>query len=241
MKNNKNLFWGFFFILCAVFVLLRQLGFYTDISLIKLLLTIGFASVIINGVKHCNFFSILVPSACLFIMYDDVLGFDDFSPFSLICAAIFAAIGLQMIFPKKHHHIEFDGISKREHFDDKQAQTYEEGQGGNGTDIRFQNLFGSCIKYANSNAFTHADLECTFGCMTVYFDNAVIQGNTAYIHVDVTFGTLVLYLPSTWQVEDDIDAVFGGTRYQNPIGNPIGPKVVITGDVVFSSVTVKYI
>lgn len=240
MKNNKNIFWGFFFILCAVFVLLRQLGFYPEISLIRLLITIGFVSVIINGIKHCNFFSILIPSACLLVMYDDVLGFDEFSPFSLICAAIFAAIGLQMIFPKKHQHIEFDGGSKKEHFSGTQGQTYE-GQSGYSSDIKFQNIFGSCIKYANANNFTHADLECTFGTMTVYFDNAVIQGNTAYIHVDVTFGTLVLYLPSTWQVEDDVDAVFAGTRYQNPIGNPIGPKVIITGDAVFSSVTVKYI
>lgn len=242
MKNNRNIFWGFFFILCAVFVLLRQMGFYPEISLIKLALTVCFAASIANGIKHCNFFSILIPLACLCIMYDDFLGLDAMSPFSLLCAAIFAAIGLEMIFPNKNRYVNSAGsFSKKEHSGQNQGAGGERTVPGDDSYVAFKSLFGSGIKYVNSSAFSHADLECTFGTLTVYFDNAIIQGNQAHVHVDVTFGTLILYVPSTWQVEDNIDAVFAGVKLQNPMGNPIGPHLVISGDAVFSTVTVKYI
>lgn len=245
MKNNRNIFWGFFFILCAVFVLMRQMGFYPEISLIRLLLTVCFAAAIINGVKHCNFFSILVPLACLYIMYNDFLdefmGLDSVSPFSVLCAAIFAAIGLGMIFPNKNRIDSSGSFSKNGHPGQSRAAGGEDTVPGDDSYVAFKSLFGSGIKYVNSSAFNRADLECTFGTLTVYFDNAIIQGNQAFVHVDVTFGTLVLYIPSTWQVEDNIDSVFAGVKLQNPLGNPIGPQLVISGDAVFSTVTVKYI
>lgn len=240
MKNNRNIFWGIFFILCAVFVILRQLGFYPEVSLIKLILTVCFAAAIVNGVKHCNFFSILVPMACLLIMYHDVIGIHRLSPFSMLCAAIFAAIGLEMIFPNRNRHIDSSGpYSKREN--QGQSRPADGTARMDDSYVAFKSLFGSSIKYVNSGSFSHADLECTFGSLTVYFDNAVIQGNQAHIHVDAAFGSLILYIPSTWQIQDNIDAVFAGVRLQNPVGNPIGPHLVISGDAVFSTVTVKYI
>lgn len=62
-----------------------------------------------------------------------------------------------------------------------------------GENIKIDNNFGTAIKYVNSDNFCMADVDNSFGSLTVYFDNAIIQSGSAKIKVDNSFGETNLY------------------------------------------------
>ncbi|MGC4441269.1 hypothetical protein ABXW85_20625, partial [Streptococcus suis] len=64
--------------------------------------------------------------------------------------------------------------------------------------------------YINDPDFHYAKAEIGFGKLNVYFDNAIIQGDSAEVNVEVGFGKLVLYIPKNWIVKSNIETGFGG-------------------------------
>lgn len=56
-----------------------------------------------------------------------------------------------------------------------------------GNRISFDTSFGASIKYVNTDDFQSASLDCSFGSMKVYFDNAMMQQPQATIYLDASF------------------------------------------------------
>ena len=113
----------------------------------------------------------------------------------------------------------------------------------NESEIYAKASFGSTIKYVNSKSFKRALLNCNFGSMKVYFDNAEIIGGEATIAIDGSFCGIELFIPSNWVVIDEIDHVLSGMDEKNPRrGNSSnGPIVRITGNIKFSGIEIIYI
>ena len=65
----SNIFWGVFFILAAIAVILNQLGLLAGISLINLTITIFMIPIIITSIKHINFSGILIPLAIIAVTF----------------------------------------------------------------------------------------------------------------------------------------------------------------------------
>lgn len=105
----------------------------------------------------------------------------------------------------------------------------------------FKNSFGASTKYINSDEFEFAQLECAFGGLKVYFDNAVIQKGNATVQLDVSFAGVELYIPKTWNVINQIDVTFGGVDEKNKNQSAGVPTLTLMGDVSFSGVTIIYI
>ena len=107
-----------------------------------------------------------------------------------------------------------------------------------------ENSFGASIKYINSQNFRSAHLENSFGEMKVYYDNAFTTEKQVYTKIDVAFGNMVLYVPKTWQVINNIDCSFGAVNIKNqkrytPL--PDAPVLVITGSVAFGGAEIIYV
>ena len=75
-----------------------------------------------------------------------------------------------------------------------------------GNVIQLSTSFGSSIKYVNSEDLEHVKLECSFGAMKVYFDNAIIQSGKAQLDMHVSFGGVELYVPRGWRVSNQLRA-----------------------------------
>ena len=69
-----------------------------------------------------------------------------------------------------------------------------------GQKIFFRTNFSSAVKYVSASNFEYAALECSFGNMKVFFDDARIPGGSATIDLSVSFGAVQLYLPKEWYV-----------------------------------------
>ena len=140
---------------------------------------------------------------------------------TIFLAGILASIGIGLIFKPKRIWGIYHGQNARRVI--------------NG-DINF----GSGTRYINSDDFTYETLDCAFGNATVYFDNAIIKGDSATFDIDVSFGNATLYVPSNWRVELDVDNAFGTVTNPRNI-NEKDKTLYVKGDVSFGRLGIIYI
>ncbi len=101
--------------------------------------------------------------------------------------------------------------------------------------------FGNSVKYFEDE-FDRASLECNFGGIKAYFENATPKHGEARIDVECNFGEIELYLPKNWRVVDRTHAAFGDSREKGePVFNANSPTVTIVGEVNFGSLRIVYI
>lgn len=235
--KNRNVFWGVFFILSAVAIILNQLGLLVGVSLTSLFLTILLIPIIVTSLKHMNFSGILIPLAIIGILYDDVLGIQSLTPWPILGAAIFLSIGLSFLIHPKQYHFE-KHYGKNEGFDDEESI-----DGTNQEEINLFTKFSGSIKYINSNDLKKVNLDCSFGAMKVYFDNAKIESNEALIDLNVDFAGVELYVPKDWNIVNDVNCIFGGVEEKNKNKRESSTQrtLVLRGRVSFAGVEIIYV
>ena len=242
MNNNKfsfgKLFWGAFFILAGIAILLNNINvwpFHYHIPVFRLALTLLLIGGLLHGISHRNFFLITFSAAFLFIIYNRTFLFFHISAWSLLCVALFLAIGLCILFP---NHKFTGGGSNPQFYQDRGKKVFTE----NGKiPLLFQNSFGSTTKYVNTDAFVNAVFENNFGEMKVYFDNTVIQSGIAEINVTNAFGHVALFIPKTWKVENHMNVYCGAVTEKNQNESTGTPVLKIYGETTFGAVSITYI
>lgn len=235
-KNGEKIFWGLFFILGAVLLLVGRMGYLEGVGAFTLLITILLAALLIKSIRHLEFSGILFSLAFLAILYDRPLGIEELTPWPVLGAALLGSIGLEILFHNKGHryrqhhgnHHPFDENCETVDMEDESCISY-------GT------TFGSSIKYVNSEDFRQMNLDCTFGAMTVYFDHAVIQNGSAVLDLKVSFAGVDLYIPKEWQVVNHTSAAFGGVDEKNHPETTGTPVLTLTGSVSFGGVEIHYV
>lgn len=232
--KGKKIFWGVFFILAAVYVIVSKLGILPDIGTFKILMTAFMVSLIVQGIRYMNFYEILLPLACIGITYDEVLGITELTPWTLLVAALFGSIGLSMLFRgrKKHYGVSWSGNCGTEEDCSEQCD---------GEEIRCENNFGSAIRYINSDNFKNARIENNFGSMSVYFDNAIVQDGSAYVRVENNFGETNLYIPKEWKVQNNLDRSFGGINEKGRCEGSSNTMLYINGEANFGAINIYYV
>ena len=103
----KNITWGIFFILMAAFIIFGAMDVFGDISVWTCIFA-GFCVMwLINGIVKLSFGNMLFPVAFLAILFDEVLGIEELTPWPVLMAALFGTIGLNMVFgDRKKKNIE---------------------------------------------------------------------------------------------------------------------------------------
>lgn len=237
MKNGQKVFWGIFLIIAAIFVVVAKLGFYQEISVFSLLLTVFFAAFLIKSIFDISFPGILFSIAFLCIIYAEPLGIEALTPWTVLGAALLGSIGLSMIFKPKwkrqHCHNNQECNCHYEHFD-----TIDQVDGDS---VSFGTSWGSSIKYVNSVNFSNADVHCSFGAMKVYFDKVIMAGNMATVSLNVSFAGVEMYVPKEWTVVSNVDTAFGGLEEKNKNASDGSMKLILKGKMSFSGVTIIYI
>ncbi len=152
-KKSGKIFWGIFFLLAAVYVIVSQLGILPKVSVFTVIFTVFCIWLLVNGIRNISFWQILFSIAIVCILYAEPLGITALTPWPVLGAAALGSIGLSMIFPKKkkriwkHANINVGGSSTGEY---------------NGERVECENSFGESIKYINSENFCYANLDNSF-------------------------------------------------------------------------------
>ena len=232
MKKDR-IFWGLVFILGGVFLIISKLGYFPDVNLFSLLLTIFLVVVIVKSFIRINFVGILFPIAFICIIYDKQLGITNITPWTVLIAALLGSIGLSIIFHKPNKWVD----TKYDYEDYKFEKIDLEDE----SHVRYKNSFGASIKYINTDNFEQADFNCSFGALKVYFDNATMENSNAIVRIDASFSGIELYVPKAWNIDDKTNVFLGGISEKNKNDKITTNTLTLVGDINFSGVEIIYI
>lgn len=237
MKKRK-IFWGIFFIVMAMIVVVSKLGILPDVGVFSLLATVFLVWIVVDGIRHRNFYEMLFSVAFLCIIYDKPLGIEALTPWTVLAAALLLSIGLSLLFggrgkKKRNIELEWDSDSGRGIGTSKEQC--------NGEKIRCENNFGSAIRYINSDNLCRVYLENNFGSMTIYFDNAMIQGDTASVQVDNNFGETNLYIPKEWKIQNELEHCFGSINEHGKAVGTSSAVLYLKGETNFGNIEIYYV
>ena len=233
--KKERIFWGILFILAGIFMIIGKLGYFPNMNVFSLLLTAFLVVVIVKSLPSMNFSGILFPIAFICIIYDKQLSITAITPWTILMAALLGSIGLSMIFHKQikwinHNHNHNDEDYKFEKIDIEDE-----------SNVRFKNSFGASIKYINTDKFEQANFDCSFGAMKVYFDNAVMSNENAIVRINASFSGIELYIPKTWNVNDNTNVFLGSVSEKNRNNQTTTNNLTLVGDVSFSGIEIIYI
>jgi predicted membrane protein len=181
----------------------------------------------------------------------DISGINRWAFFSIF---LLLSIGFTILFRKRRRDRRRD---KWAYVYDSHGYEYGSGSGYDGVSatatpyaesvdsdvVRVSSSFGSVIKYINSDNLERVEAECSFGAMKLYFDNAKPREGGAIIILEVGFGSVELFVPKEWAVNNELKRGFSGVYEKNAEHRSAEKtaRVTITGDVGFSSVSIIYI
>lgn len=251
--KRENVFWGILLLLAAAALVIGKLGMLGDISLFSLIVTVFMVVIIIRSIPSLHFAGILFPLAVLCILYDERLGIESLTPWTVLIVAGLGSAGLSMIFGEctrkrfekkwneedgewKHCH---KGFSHHGHGKEADFEVVDE---EDGSYIHHRTIFGASTKYINTLHLKEANLECSFGAMKVYFDRAALENGKADLWIQANFAGIELYIPRDWKVENHVSAILGGVDEKSqhyPAEH--GSTLVIKGNISFAGVDIIYI
>ena len=146
----------------------------------------------------------------------------------LIFSSILAVIGLNIL---------FNSSSKTKNRFGLGSTGSDANNGGNDIDVTFSVV----TKYLNDQQFTHGSADVSLGQASVYFDNCRIEGPSAQFDVDVSLGSLSLYVPSDWRVHTNVDNSLSAIQYQENPSNLTSKDLYIKGEVSLGNLESIYV
>ena len=221
----KKTFLGLVFLGLAALVLFQgQFGLpFIGINIWTLLLIAGFSYFSIENFMKRNIIAGFIFAYIALVIANNHYHFLQISSGTLFAASALACIGLSLIFKPKNIW------SSGRYWKDRGLSTKEG-----------EIAFGTGTRYIHSDNFTYDKVECAFGSASIYFDNATILGESATFEVDLSFGSVTLYIPSNWRVEIEVDNAFSSVS--NPRNVNEKDKVLyLRGEVAFGSLKIVYI
>ena len=146
----------------------------------------------------------------------------------VILSSILAVIGLNIL---------FNSSSKTKNRFGLGSTGSDANNGGNDIDASFSTV----TKYLNDQHFTHGSADVSLGQASVYFDNCYIEGSSAQFDVDVSLGSLSLYVPSDWRVHINVDNSLSAIQHQENPSNLTSKDFYIKGEVSLGNLEIIYV
>ena len=237
-RGAKNVYWGVLLLLGAAALVVGKLGYLEGIGVWSIIFSVCLVGFLIDGLVNRSFGEILFSLAFLIIVNDELLNLEAVTPWPVLGAAFLGTIGLNLLFPRFKKKGRFVKVTMGgKDYDGTEPVSEEK---WNGDSVSYENAFGGSVKYP-SGEISHIDAANAFGSLQIYFTDAIPRGGSVTVDVETAFGSMVLYVPSSWRVVLSTENAFGSTREHGSC-NPAGDVVLfIRGEVTFGSLQIKYI
>lgn len=239
--KNKSWFWGVFLILAAGLAIASQLGGFGYLSVWSLLATIALLALIVYSIASRNAFGIFIPIALLYAIYRVPFNLPRISLWILLIAAVLLSMGIEMIFHnqlknyrnrhwEKDHHI----ASNFSHSD----------QVGDDNHPSISASFTESSRYLHASALQSGNFSVSFGSLNVYMDNVALDPAGANIKVDCSFGSMIIYVPNHWTVNEQIHVSIGDAKNETRFysaENVDSPVLNVYGNVQFGEIKICHL
>ncbi len=236
MKKRRigTVLWGIFFILSAVFMVVAKLGYLQEFNIFSIMLGVICIGVAINGLIKLSFAEVFFPLSIIAIIFDEKLGIENLSVWTILLVALFLTIGFQMIFgtiKKNRYKNKFNinvNVKDNPSFVDNSAN-------------EINVSMGATSKYYISQEFVTGMINASFSGVKVYFEGENLKEKTATLYINTAFSGIEIYVPRDWNIVDKTKATVGGIDInQNTRDNEIGENTLyIEGNLTFAGCEIK--
>ncbi len=229
-KNIRNLIIGLLLIAFAAVLILwgmKVIRFpfvITGVGPFGMTIAVIMALIALRSLTDLNYGGIFFPAAVICIIFDDAWGITAITPWTVLVVAFLLTVACEKIFPKKH---PFLFAEKTDSVD-------------TGEKLYHSMNFGSTTKYIRTQTLASAGLNCSFGELTAYFDQAEVPSGIVVINTKTRFGETDVFIPRSWNLVNHATVTFGDIddkAAQTP-GDEGGVKCIIEGSVAFGELKI---
>lgn len=235
-KRNTPIFFGVLLILAAVALILNQIGMFSTAFVWPVIITLVLLIALLECFHDREFVGILFVIGLLVVIdgkhYLQLAALENISGWVIICAALLAGVGLNILFPgfKK---------SRKNNIVASGRKTVSE-ETRSGDMVSYVNSFGSSVRYL-AGSFEEVNVKSSFGAIEVFFTNAEIKNNAARVYVDGSFGEVKLHIPASWKVVVDASSSLGNIKEVGHCDEN-GAKILnIAGNISFAELEINYV
>ncbi|MDR1160934.1 MAG: cell wall-active antibiotics response protein [Tannerellaceae bacterium] len=148
---------------------------------------------------------------------------------------IFIIIGIVLLFRRRKckHHGEWK-------WDGCEHATSEELSSEDGF-VKADVSFGAARYIVLDPVFRGADLDVSFGSVTLDLRKTTLEEPQTRIDIDCSFGGVELFIPAHWNVQVEADSTLSGCEDKRHISQAVDyeHKLIIKGDLTFSGIEIK--
>jgi len=249
MKNH-SIFWGIILFGGGILLVLNALGIGAAYSLVPMLGSLLLLAISVASFAQLNFVTGLLPLPIITYLWRDQLGLQDMNLWMLLLAALLLGIGLSSIFWKfkkkrfagcchpGRHGIHGDWSSADASSDEWSGETITSTDNSDYVDV--DSTFGEHVKYVRSENLKKVKIDSNFSSVKVYFDQCKVSPEGATINIDCNFSGVVLYVPRSWNLNNQIHVFAGSVDGANMSSGDLTP-VTLVGSVNFGNVKIVYL
>lgn len=232
--KGNTIFVAFLFIIVGLMFLGKNLGiidpyiFNIVTSWQMLLIVVGVYNLF---VRHFVSAFILIAVGTYFLL-PKITGLEG-EWFGTYWPVIFIIIGIGLLFKRKNCRTRRD-IGRKE----CRLEEYHSEDGY----VVSENVFGSVQQIVLDPVFKGASIKCTFGGTILDLRRTSLSLPETVIDLTCSCGGVEIYLPSDWNVQTQIQAMFGGTedkRFGISTGLDKEHVLLVRGSVVFGGIVFK--
>lgn len=241
----SRIFWGIFFIACAAFVVLNQMGIWTyKLGFWAIIGSIIFLLTLIDGLINRRITESVFSIAFLLMIFAQPLHITKLVPWTILLAALLISIGLGVIFRNRFHTIVYankkvkDFREKRENLSNNLFTDTVNNE--KGAHVAITQTMSDTSRYIHSSNLEDITVKTKMSDTNIYLDDAHAAGEIVELNVDLLMSDLTVYLPLSWQVENQTSGGLGEVEIEGT-SNGGGPILRITGRSTMSDIKVKYI
>lgn len=215
--NISRILWGSGFVIAGIFLLLDQLQIINfDLSFWTVIWTIVFVALGISCIVSKDIFGIVFAIAFLVIIYAKPLHVTHLVPWTILGVALLIAIGLDMVFKKDAFKSEvFVNGKKVADKDPFRAQEVlsDTSKVENGEDIVINQRISDTSRYIASQNLRSVTIDSIIGDADIHLEQAKAAGENVVFNINTTIGDINIYLPSDWQIINELNSTFGDIEY----------------------------
>lgn len=234
MKTH-NIIWGLLIIGGGVMLLLMAMGLGDSIQAVRIIGSVLLAAITVISLVKWRLFFAVFPLALIAYLWRVELGVPDLDPWLLLASAAVLGIGLTIIFHRRNHR-----IIRSQDSDNEQWQRVEDITSQDDV-ININSSFGEHTKYIHAENVKKVNISSTFSSVKVYFDQCTPSPEGLTIHVSGNFSGIVLSLPQSWKVENQI-STFAAEVNDRGVREGESPcQVFLKGSINFAEVKINRI
>lgn len=148
---------------------------------------------------------------------------------------IFIIIGIVLLFKRRNFR-----RAGNWDWNKKENIIVEEGASEDGL-VKIDVSFGGTKHIVLEPVFRGADIDISFGSVSLDLRKTSLEAPQTYIDIDCSFGGIELFIPSHWNILMESDSTLSGCDDKRHIAQDIDyeHKLIIKGDLTFSGIEIK--